>query len=82
MQYHIVTLQQLGHAVRASRRGHRLSQAEVAGRIGMLPKTVSRLERDPGSAMVDSLFDLLSALDLEIVLQPKGRDESAEALPW
>jgi len=82
MQYYIATLNQLGHALRSSRKGLRLTQGEIADRIGILPKTVSRLERDPGSAMVDSLFDLLSALELEIVLQPKQRDASDDSLPW
>ncbi|PLX33541.1 MAG: transcriptional regulator [Ignavibacteria bacterium] len=82
MQYCIRTPDQLGLALRVRRKGLQLTQAEAAESIGMLQKTVSRLELDPKTAMVDSLFDLLSALDLEIVLQEKQRTVSNEQLPW
>ena len=37
----------------------------------MVPKTISALENHPEGSSIESLFKLLSALDLEIVLQPK-----------
>jgi HTH-type transcriptional regulator/antitoxin HipB len=39
--------------------------------VGLLPKTISALESDPERASVGSLYKLLSALGLELVLQPK-----------
>ena len=50
---------------------HGLSQDGAGKLVGLLPKTISALENRPGSATIESLLKLLSALDLELVIAPK-----------
>lgn len=76
MDYLISTLSQLTHALRSARKAHGLSQADTGKLVGLLPKTISALENHPGSATVDSLMKLLSALDLELTITPKARRPS------
>ena len=80
MSYAAQTPAQLGKILQAQRKASGLSQQQVAASVGLLPKTVSRLERDPDTATIDSLFKLLSALRLELVVQSK--DARPTAREW
>lgn len=62
---------QLSPIVKSYRKSLGLTQRDTGHRVGLLPKTISALENRPESASVESLFKLLSALELEMVLQPK-----------
>jgi HTH-type transcriptional regulator/antitoxin HipB len=77
MSHTVHTLEQLGPVLKGLRKEQNLTQKEVGAAVGMLPKTISKLELEPGTATVDSLFKLLSALDLEVVLQSRQQDLSA-----
>ena len=63
---------QLAQVLRGFRKAARLAQREVATRGGLLQKTVSALESDPSSSSVETLYRLLSALSIELVLRSKG----------
>ena len=71
MAFIVHTPTQLGRVLRGQRETLKLTQRQAAADVGLLPKTISRLERDPSTSAIDSLFKLLSALQLELVLQPK-----------
>ncbi|GAB1483088.1 hypothetical protein MASR2M78_19040 [Treponema sp.] len=71
MKYLISTPSQLSHALRSVRKARDLTQEGTGKLVGLLPKTISALENHPGSATIDSLIKLLSALELELVLVPK-----------
>ena len=76
MKYLISTPSQLSHALRSVRKTRGFSQ-DVAGKlVGLLPKTISALENHPGSATIDSLIKLLSALELELMIVPKEANDS------
>lgn len=79
MESSILTARQLGQALKGWRKSRNLTQAEAAGRVGLLPKTISALETDPGPNTVGSLFKLLSALDLELVIRPKAKSSNGAA---
>ena len=72
MTYAVRTPAQLASVLLGQRRALRLTQQQAAAAVGLLPKTVSKLERSPSGATLDSLFKLLSALELELVLQPRN----------
>jgi len=76
MKYLISTPSQLSHALRSARKARGWSQDGAGKLVGLLPKTISALENHPGSATIDSLMKLLSALELELVLLPKEGGES------
>lgn len=54
-----------------------LTQKTAGEPVGLLPKTVGRLEGTPERSTVESLFKLLSALNLELVIRPKS-DQASE----
>lgn len=75
----VVALEQLAAVLRGRRVENGLTQKQVGSRVGLLPKTVSALESNPGRSSVTSLFKLLSALDVELVLKPKERPSPTRA---
>jgi HTH-type transcriptional regulator/antitoxin HipB len=78
MSYTVHTLEQLGPVLKGLRKEQNLTQKEVGAAVDMLPKTVSKLELEPDTATVDSLFKLLSALQLEVVLQSRQQESSTK----
>jgi len=71
VKHSVRTTQQLALILQGCRKQAQLSQKKTSIKVGMLPKTISSLESNPDSCSIASLFKLLSALDLEMVLQPK-----------
>ncbi len=78
MDYTVYTPRQLGQVLKGQRSTQHLTQVEVATRVGLLPKTVSKLERDPDTATLESLFKLLSSLQLELVVRGKSSSSASE----
>jgi HTH-type transcriptional regulator / antitoxin HipB len=78
MDYTVYTPRQLGQVLKGQRSTQDLTQVEVATSVGLLPKTVSKLERDPDTATLESLFKLLSALQLELVVRSKSTSSASE----
>lgn len=76
MKYLVSTSSQLAHALRSARKARSMGQHGAGALVGLLPKTISALENHPGSATIDSLMKLLSALGLELVLVPKLSDDT------
>jgi HTH-type transcriptional regulator/antitoxin HipB len=62
---------QLGQSLKARRVKLQLSQTEVGAKVGMKQNTVSVLEISTASSSVASLFKVLSALGLELVIREK-----------
>lgn len=83
MKYSVRTTQQLAMILQGCRKQAELSQKQASTKVGMLPKTISSLESDPDGCSIASLFKLLSALDLEMVLQPKqSTQDSNDGDKW
>jgi len=68
--------ERIAEALRARRKYLKLSQAEIAGLAGLLPKTVSALENSPARCVVESLLKLSSFLGLELVLTLRPSDRT------
>ena len=82
-QLHIIkTPQQLAPLLRALRRQAGLTQADVAGQLGVTRQAVSDLENRPESATFERLMKLCSVLDVEIALQPRAASRPAQAPEW
>ncbi len=81
MEYNVHTPQQLAQALRSQRKSRRLTQKAAGAPVGLLPKTVSALESSPERSSVESLFKLLSTLELELVLRPKSSDTDQTTSP-
>lgn len=70
----IRTDKQLAAALRRYRRLTKLTQSELASTTGKRQATISNLEA--GGGTLDTLFAVLSALELELVLRPRGQTRS------
>jgi len=58
-----------------------LSQAEVADRVGLKQKTISAFENKPESTKLDTLFRILSAVNLDVNGIAKEKANRVEK-PW
>ena len=67
------TTKDLGQTLRAARKTKGLTQAELAARAGVWQRTVSNIETGTSGAKVDTIFDLLAALDLELRIVPRSK---------
>lgn len=63
---------QVGIVLRAARKNAKLSQKELAAKLGLSQNRMSELETDPGSMRVDQLLAVLAALGLELQVQTRG----------
>jgi HTH-type transcriptional regulator/antitoxin HipB len=64
---------QLGAYLRRVRKAKGLTQAELGGQIRKRQATISNLESPDGGATIDTLFAVLAALDLELVVRPRTK---------
>lgn len=67
------TTKDLGNVLRNVRKARNLTQAELAARAGIWQRTVSNIETSASGAKVDTIFDLLAALDLELHIVPRSK---------
>jgi HTH-type transcriptional regulator/antitoxin HipB len=68
----IKTPEQLGAVLQGYRRDRKLTQQRVGAKVGLAQKAVSKMELAPGRAGLSQVFKLLAALDLELVIRPRG----------
>ncbi|MFC3908304.1 helix-turn-helix domain-containing protein [Legionella dresdenensis] len=59
----------------------KMSQSEVADLVGLKQDTISKFENSPDNSRVDTLFRILSALNLNISLVEKGQ-KTHEEIEW
>ena len=76
----IRTPQQLGPILQGYRKTRELTQARAGQAIGLPQSVISKLELDPSTAAFGRVFKLLAALDLELVVRPRGK--SAPSSEW
>ncbi len=70
--YPIKTPRQLGAILQGYRQDQKLTQKDVGTKVGLAQNVVSLLEAAPERASFGRIFKLLSALDLELVVRPRG----------
>lgn len=78
MQHLARTPRDVGHALRETRRQHKLTQKQLAAASGIWQETISKVENGLASTRLETLFDLLAALDLEIVLRQRSKADPAD----
>jgi HTH-type transcriptional regulator/antitoxin HipB len=65
---------QLGPILRSIRIERGLTQQEAGAKVGLKQSTVSAIESNSERTSVDTLYKLLSALELELVVRDKPSD--------
>lgn len=68
------TPQMLAHAVKEYRNLKKKSQTEVATVANTKQATISVFENDPTGTKIETLFNILMALELELVVQPRPKN--------
>lgn len=68
---------QLGQIIRNCRKRLDLSQQAAASKVGLKQSTVSSFEQDSSGASVETLYKLLSALGLELVVREPSAERQA-----
>lgn len=63
----------LGLILRAARKKKGLSQTEAGKSVGIDQPTMSKIERGESYARIDTLFRLLAALDMEMIVRPREK---------
>ena len=76
------TPQQLSSVLKSLRQLRQAAQGEVASRVGLRQKTISLIEADVSRTSVGTLFRLLSALDVELVLRDKRKSNAKPEVEW
>jgi HTH-type transcriptional regulator/antitoxin HipB len=69
---------QLGAALRRRRKQAGLSQEALADKVKLRQATISRLESGDTGTKLATLLDVVSALDLEIVVRPRSKGRPAD----
>jgi HTH-type transcriptional regulator/antitoxin HipB len=72
------TTTQLGAALRRRRKQLGFSQEEIGSKIHLRQATISNLENGELGTKIGTLLEVLSALDLEIVVRPRTKGQLAE----
>ncbi len=70
----------LGKVLRHYRKDLGLSQSEAGKKLNLPQKTVSRIESGISAVHLETLFKYMSALGLEMHLQPRDKLSKDEAL--
>ncbi len=65
---------QIGAAIRRNRRNQKLTQTELGQKTSLRQATISRLENGEPAVQLQTLVDVLAALNLELVIQQRTTD--------
>jgi HTH-type transcriptional regulator / antitoxin HipB len=75
------TTKQIGAALRRARRAENLTQLELGEKASLRQATISDLEKGTRGSRIETLIDVLAALDLELVIRRRSTsDERIEDL--
>ncbi|MDR0261542.1 MAG: helix-turn-helix domain-containing protein [Comamonas sp.] len=81
-EFIVQTSRQLPIFLSAFRKAAKLTQADVAMRMGVTQQTVSAMERNPQAVSAERLMKLLGVLGVDLVLRshPEPRDYAGSEL--
>ncbi|TCK61957.1 helix-turn-helix domain-containing protein [Seleniivibrio woodruffii] len=68
----------LGHAIKSARQKAKLTQGQLAEKTGLRQATISKIENGSKNTRLDTLFIVLSELNLDMALNPKDSKLKAE----
>ncbi len=76
MRTKITSPESLGHIFRSIRKKKGLSQTEAGRSVGIDQPTLSKIERGESNVRIDTLFRLMAALDMEMIVRPRDRSSN------
>lgn len=72
---------QLGPHLRSLRRARKMTQRDLAARIGVTQARVAAIEANPAVVSVGQLMTILAALGVDIVLRPRSSKDATASGP-
>lgn len=76
MQHLVRTSKNIGHAIRQARKEKNLTQKDLASLSGVWQETISKIETGSSGTKLETIFDLMAALDLEITVSERSKGTS------
>lgn len=77
MDYPLFFAPQLSKHLRSLRKARGLTQAQLAEKLGVVQSRIAAIERKPETMSVARLFEMLTALDVQLVLRDARPGPSA-----
>jgi len=74
----ITTAKQLSSFLKDTRKNQGLSQNKTASTVGIKQDTISKFEISSANAQIDTMFKLLSALNLELNITPRSQHNNSQ----
>lgn len=71
MEQIVYSPESLGNAIKRQRKAKQLNQKETGSPFKIEQSTISNIEQGTPGTRIETLFRLLAALDLEMVIRPK-----------
>ncbi len=81
MEYVALTPQQLGQVLKNCRKKRQLTQGAVGSKVGVRQSQISVIEAQGAKATVETLYKVISALGLKLVLRDI-EDPESPPLDW
>jgi HTH-type transcriptional regulator / antitoxin HipB len=78
----LLTALQLGQLLVSTRKQHKLTQTEVATRVGLSQNRISYLEKHPDEISVKQLLSWCSALELDLRLGERDTSDASSSSEW
>jgi HTH-type transcriptional regulator/antitoxin HipB len=72
----------LGSAIKRERKAKKLSQTEAGTAFNLDQTTVSSIEQGAPGTRLETLFRILAALDLEMIIKPKKNVPMKKGENW
>ena len=72
------TTKQLGSLIKRTRKTTKLSQSELASKVGLRQATISNIESGSSSTRIDTILSILAVLDLELRVDPRTKSSHAD----
>lgn len=69
---------QVGRLIHRFRQAQGLTQTQLAHLAGQRQEMISKIETGHGGVKLDTIFDVLAALSLEIVLEPRSQSSATD----
>lgn len=82
MDYTIRSADQLKITLKSFRKAKKMSQKELATRLGITQQAMSSLEAQPHAASIERLMQLLSVMGIDIVLRERNSQKITEPGTW
>ena len=78
MDYPFQLSGQLQQQLKSLRKSRKMTQAELARRLGVVQSRIADIERDPGAVSAEQLLQVLAILGAQMVVRDTGADSRAD----